>query len=400
MRPAHRVGYLVAALVVAGAALGGALYLVTARRPAASPTTTTLQPTSTSAASATTTTTAPATTACVPTVATWPAARIASEVLMVIGTFDDLTALTPEAASQVGGFVFLGQPAAGSATSIASGIAGLAAQASGSGDVEPWFSTDEEGGEVTRLKTVIGPLPSARQMASQWTAAQVETAARRQGEAMRNLGITMDLAPVLDTASPTDPVDAEASRSFSTTPQIASADGLAFAEGLEQSGIVPVVKHFPGLGHADANTDEGPATDPPLETLQSHDLIPFEHAFGAALPAVMVSHAMVPGLSGDVPASLSPATYAYLRTTLGFAGVAMTDSLAAGAVSAAGYSEPQAAVKALAAGADLAMVDAATWQACRTSIASGLGNGDLQASALRSSVRRILHAKGIATCAA
>src|SRR5581483_586671 len=114
-------------------------------------------------------------------------------------------------------------------------------------------------------------------------------------------------------------------------------DGMAFAQGLQAAGIVPVVKHVPGIGHASADTDLGPATDPPLAQLQGHDLIPFDQAVSAGAPVVMVSHAIVPGLTGGLPASLSPATYQLLRDGLGFQGVAVTDALAAGAISAAGY---------------------------------------------------------------
>ena len=79
-----------------------------------------------------------------------------------------------------------------------SGLAGLAGDASAAGQVTPWFATDEEGGTVARLSNVLGPLPSARQMTAQSTPAQVEAEMTSHGRAMRALGMTMDLAPVLD----------------------------------------------------------------------------------------------------------------------------------------------------------------------------------------------------------
>ena len=60
--------------------------------------------------------------------------------------------------------------------------------------------------------------------------------------------MTMDLAPVLDTASPTDTVAGENYRSFSENGQVAASYGVAYANGLRAAGIVPVAKHFPGLG--------------------------------------------------------------------------------------------------------------------------------------------------------
>jgi beta-N-acetylhexosaminidase len=160
---------------------------------------------------------------------------------------------------------------------------------------------------------------------------------------------------------------------------------------------VAVIKHFPGLGHANADTDLEPALDPSLAQLRTDDLIPFQRAIAAGAPVVMVSHAEVPGLSGSTPASLSPATYQLLRG-LGFRGVAMTDSLQAGAISGAGYSQPAAALAALTAGADMAMIDASTWSATVSALTAALSTGRLSLTNVNASVRRVLAAKGIRVC--
>ena len=252
---------------------------------------------------------APAAAGCASSITSWPLSQLVEQLIMVGGQFSSLSASAPMAAAGVGGFVFFGQPSAGSGPAIESGIAALTQDATSRGQVVPWMSTDEEGGPIARLANVIGALPSPRQMAAQWTPAQVQAVMAGHGSAMRSLGMTMDLAPVLDTANPNDTIAGESYRSFSENGQTAAAYGLAYARGLSSAGIVPVVKHFPGLGHANADTDLGPATDPPLSQLETDDLIPFEQAIEAGLPVVMVGHPMVPGLTGTVPASLSPATY-------------------------------------------------------------------------------------------
>ncbi len=201
--------------------------------------------------------------ACTPLVNAWPVSRRVEQLLMVAGQFSELGASKPMAAAGVGGFVLFGQPAAGSGPTIGSGIAALDASASAHGQIVPWMSTDEEGGPIARLSKVIGTLPSPRQMAAEWTPTQVRSAMTIHGSAMKSLGVTMDLAPVLDTASPADPVAGESYRSFSENSGVAASYGLAYAKGLRAAGVVPVAKHFPGLGHASANTDNGPATDPP-----------------------------------------------------------------------------------------------------------------------------------------
>ena len=122
--------------------------------------------------------------------------------------------------------------------------------------------------------------------------------------------------------------------------------------------MIGVVKHFPGLGHANGDTDTGPATDPPLSELEGDDLIPFEQAIAAHVPVVMMSNVTEPDW-GKAPASLNAAAYAYLRH-IGFNGVILTDSLDAGAISAIGIDGARAVVEAIEAGADMAMITTAT----------------------------------------
>jgi beta-N-acetylhexosaminidase len=259
-------------------------------------------------------------------------------------------------------------------------------------------STDEEGGSIARLSNVIGTLPSARQMAAQWTAAQVQTTMTTHARAMWNLGVIMDLAPVLDTANPANLIAGENQRSFSENGETAATYGVAYANGLRSGGVVPVMKHFPGLGHASANTDLGAAVDPSLAQLESNDLIPFERGISDGLRVMMISHASVPGLTGTTPASLSPATYAFLRATLHFNGVAITDSLSAGAISAAGYSQSSAAVAAIQAGADMVMVRDYAWTATVAALQAAVSNGALPLSRVNAAVGGVLAAKGLTVC--
>ncbi|HML01133.1 MAG TPA: glycoside hydrolase family 3 N-terminal domain-containing protein [Acidimicrobiales bacterium] len=370
------------------------------RHPSASTTTTTAPiPTTTTSPTTTTTLVEPWTSGCAEPVSTWSVDALLEQMIMVSGQFADLVASAPQAEAGVGGFVFYGQPTADAEAAITVGLAALDSDATDDGFVAPWMSTDEEGGEVARLADVVGALPSPRQMAAQWTPGQVEAAMATNGAAMRALGMTMDLAPVLDVASPTDTIADENDRSFSDDPQTVASYGIAYADGLRSAGIVAVAKHFPGLGRANADTDLGPATDPPLSQLESDDLIPFEGAISSGIPVVMVGHPIVPGLTNGLPASLSPATYALLRQTLHFTGVALTDSLGAGAISAAGYSEQSAAVAAVEAGADMVMIDVSSWTDTLHALEQAVSSGALPLSSVDASVSRILSAKGVARCA-
>ena len=140
-------------------------------------------------------------------------------------------------------------------------------------------------------------------------------------------------------------------RSFSADPVVASEYTEAFAAGLADAGVLPVVKHFPGT--AGRSTDvhsEGATVDAPLEELLTTDLLPFIALIDAGAPIMMMSHVRYDALDPDRPASLSPAAYRLLRD-LGFEGVAMTDSVGMGAIHRC-WDFPEAAVRALQAGAD------------------------------------------------
>jgi beta-N-acetylhexosaminidase len=330
---------------------------------------------------------------CVAAVSAWPLDARLEQLVMVSAQFSDLAASVPAASAGVGALVLFGSPGEAAAPAVRSGLTAVTSAAVAAGHVAPWAATDEEGGTVARLAGVVGRLPSARRMGAQWTPQEVQLAAAEHGAAMRSLGIDMDLAPVVDAAPAGDTVSDEADRSFSADPAVAGADGTAFARGLRAAGVVPVAKHFPGLGHATADTDTGRATGPPITALEASDVVPFARLIAVGVPVVMVSHLSVPGLTGGAPASLSPATYALLRS-MGFAGVALTDSLGAGAITAAGDSEPAAAGAAIEAGADMAMIDASAWVATMAALESAVAAGTLPLARVDTAVARVLLAKG------
>ena len=267
----------------------------------------------------------------------------------------------------------------------------------------PSVMTDEEGGAVQRLSNLVGPLPSARQMAATMSPQQIQQLGLSVGGRLRAVGVTVDLAPVLDLDGGPGPsaTDPDGTRSFSTSWATAAADGIAFARGLIAAGVTPVVKHFPGLGSSTGNTDDGPATTLPYSQLQTGGLLPFASAVSQGLPAVMVSDASVPGLT-DLPASISSAVIqGVLRQQLHFQGLVMTDSLSAGALSAAGYSVAQAAVAALQAGADLLLFNATSAQlgavtsATIAAIVAAVQSGSLPRTELVAAVSQVLAFKGL-----
>jgi beta-N-acetylhexosaminidase len=144
-----------------------------------------------------------------------------------------------------------------------------------------------------------------------------------------------------------------ASRAFASEGgQAATAVAEAIA-GWHAAGVATTVKHFPGLGGATVNTDDGPATIERSRAELDVDLAPFRAAIDAGTEFVMAGHATYPALDGLHIASQSPAVIdGLLRTELGFDGVVMTDSLEAAAVRAVGDVE-QSALASARAGVDV-----------------------------------------------
>jgi len=278
----------------------------------------------------------------------WTTDALAHEVVVVSLQSTSLVQMRQAAAAGFGGELILGSVVPAGLVPTLQSLPSLAPS-----KLRLNVMADEEGGGVTRLPALVGSWPWAQVMGATMTAPQITAVGARLGRAMANAGFTTDLAPVADVdgrqvyPSASNP---DGYRSFGGSPSAVAADATAFAQGLRQSGINATVKHFPGLGGSSGNTDTGAATTLPWATLQRSALYPFRVAISAGVPMVMMSNAVVPGLTGQ-PAGLSRAAVAALRA-LGFHGLVITDALGAGAISARHLTEAQAGVLALVAGDD------------------------------------------------
>jgi beta-N-acetylhexosaminidase len=259
-------------------------------------------------------------------------------------------------------------------------------------------STDEEGGRVSRLKSVIGVQDSARVLGKTASAQEVHDIALKRGQAMRNLGITVDLAPVADVSDQDDDT-VIGDRSFSADPEKVTEYAGAYARGLLEAGVTPVLKHFPGHGHASGDSHLGGVVTPPLPVLMNDDLIPYRTL--AQLPgvAVMVGHMQVPELTGSDPASLSPAAYGLLRNGgyggLPFNGVVFTDDLSSMGAINQRYGVPEAVLKSLQAGADIGLwITTDEVPAVLDRLQKAVDTGELDMKKVDGSVLRIAGLKG------
>lgn len=275
-------------------------------------------------------------------------------------------------------------------------LADIAAKA---GPLPLAVSVDEEGGRVSRLKALIGPSPSPRQLAQTQTVAQVHDLAADRGKKMHQLGITIDFAPVVDvTDAPDDNVIGD--RSFGSNPQTVIDYAGAYAQGLRDAGLLPVLKHFPGHGHGSGDSHKSGVVTPPLSDLQTVDLVPYRALVTATPVGVMVGHLQVPGLTGDDPASLSLAAVQLLRNGVGydappFTGPVFSDDLSSMAAISDRYGVAEAVLRALQAGTDVALwVTTDEVPAVLDRLQKAVAAGELPAQRVDDSLVRVAAMKG------
>ena len=254
-------------------------------------------------------------------------------------------------------------------------------------------AADEEPGRVRTFEDLFGPALSARRLGAEDNVADVHDAGQTSGRDLASLDVDMALAPVADVdGGPWDGIIGD--RSFSDDPGEASRDALAYARGLEDAGVTPVVKHFPGHGRAaeDDHVSE-PEVSASLPDLMATDVRPFKDAIAAGAPVVMMANVAYDALDPDVPASMSPVAYNLLRG-LGFTGAAITDSVGMGAVNLR-WDFDEAAVKAIAAGAD-GVLATDGWQArrMRDALVAAVQSGRLDESRLNEAAGRMMTLAG------
>ena len=262
-----------------------------------------------------------------------------------------------------------------------------------SGKLPLFLAVDEEGGSVARIggQEAFGEtrFPDMAEIGANGDPQEAYEVGNTIGAYLSGYGFNMDFAPDADVL--TNPENTVvANRSFGSDPQLVWQMASQVATGLEEQGIWPVWKHFPGHGATAGDTHEGFAyTDQTLEELWEEELLPFRNAVEAGADCVMAAHIAVPAVTGDdTPASLSETMIdEILRQKMGFEGVVVTDALNMGAIQDH-YSSGEAAVKALKAGADLLLMPS-DFHKAKEAVAAAVENGELSQERIDQSVIRI-----------
>jgi beta-N-acetylhexosaminidase len=301
------------------------------------------------------------------------------------GTSPDAALLERIRRGEVGGVILYADNIVSEAQ-VRSLTAQLQSAARQGGNPPLLISTDQEGGQVKRLPWAP-PTITPPEMGAQGAAAS-EAQGARTGQALRADGINVDLAPVVDVAHSPSVFIWKQGRSFGMSGTSVVNSAVPFALGMQQSGVAPTAKHFPGLGGALVDTDYA------LQHVVSRpeDLEPYAALIRQQIPMVMVSTGVFPNLGSSVPAALSRTIVTgLLRQKMGFMGVIITDDLER----PSGYTTAQAATQAAAAGADVVLVSTTEGggASAYAALLGAAGSGSLSRAHVRQSYERVLRLK-------
>jgi beta-N-acetylhexosaminidase len=212
------------------------------------------------------------------------------------------------------------------------------------------IAADQEGGSI-RILNWAAPQPSQGAMPTEFEAKRQAQAAAKD---LKSAGVNVTLAPVADVGGTGSVMSGRAFPGGAA--DVAALTGAAVS-GYRATNVAPTLKHFPGLGEAGTNTDDGPVSiSSPRAALETRDLPPFVAGIKAGAPLVMASHALFTGLDHvNIASQSKPILTTLLRRKLGFKGVVITDSMEAAAVLKRSSIEV-AALRSVAAGADLLLL--------------------------------------------
>ncbi len=254
------------------------------------------------------------------------------------------------------------------------------------------ISTDQEGGNVTRIGAPAAVSPGNMAIGATFSPTSALRAAAVTGQQLRAMGINEDDAPVVDVN--TNPANAaDGPRSFGDRAGMVSAMAGAAVSGYQSAGVAATAKHFPGLGSTTINTDNGVAvTDETRAEIMANDLPPFRAAIAAGTDTIMTAHIIAPALDpSGTPASMSkPIVTGLLRDQLGYQGVVVTDALSAAALE--GIPPAQRAVEGVEAGDDLLLMPDSLPDSVQA-VLDAVHNGTISEQRIDESVTRILTLK-------
>jgi len=261
--------------------------------------------------------------------------------------------------------------------------------------IPPFVMVSQEGGDFSEFRD----LPPAQAPSEFGGVREGEAAASEAATSLRALGFNAVLAPDIDVGTSEEATGALDERAFSDDPAEVAEYGTAVVDAYRDQHVLPVPKHFPGLGAAAQAPEDGPTpVGLTVPELRARDLVPFRAVFDDHVAAVLIGHGSYTTDDFVTPASLSKAIATdLLREQLGFGGVSISDDLASPAVTAIS-TIPDAAVDALKAGVDLVWISGprGDQEAAMNAVLNAVQSGEISRERIDQAVLRALTAKQVA----
>lgn len=258
-----------------------------------------------------------------------------------------------------------------------------------------FISIDQEGGRVNRMPQEILNLKSATKLANTKNVEIVKESGKIIGEMLNKTGISIDYAPVLDIRKFKEK-HAIGDRCYGENKEDVSKYGIEVMKEMQNQGVIPVVKHFPGHGLTKKDSHfRIPKITQKIETLEKEDMIPFEKAIKENAEAIMVGHLIIKDVDKKYPASLSKKVIQkYLIEKYNYKGLIITDDLKMMAIQLH-YNMKKAVIKAIEAGNDIIMIGLPYKKVNKIIkfIVKEVKNGRIKEERLNESVKKIIEIK-------
>ena len=267
----------------------------------------------------------------------------------------------------------------------------------------PMFTgIDEEGGSVVRIEgnesfegedSPVKKVDTMEKLGSGGDEKAAYEAALTIGTYLREYGFNLDLAPVAD-VSVEGRKNALGDRIFSSDPKVVAGMVSSYLAGLHDAQVLGAVKHFPGIGGIEKDLHNSAGTiEDDWDALLERELVPFSRAIDEDVKFIMVSHASLPGLTGDeIPASLSGIILTQkLRMEMGYKGVIITDAMNMKAITES-HDSAEAAVTSIKAGADMILMPE-DFEKAYEGVLEAVSSGELSEERIAESAERIVRAK-------
>lgn len=262
-------------------------------------------------------------------------------------------------------------------------------------DIPLFIGFDEEGGSMSQLPQELMRTPSKGELGNTNDSSLATGIGAGTAKKLKLLGINTDFGTVLDiNTNKNNPIIGV--RSYGSTKEKVTEFGINELKAIQNEGVIPTVKHFPGHGDTEVDSHLGlPSLNHDLNRLKSTELVPFQTAMNNGVDMVMTAHIMLPQIDKEYPATMSKKILTdLLRDEMGYKGVIITDDLEMQAISK-NWDLGEAAIKSVEAGADILLVchTIENQQKVYNAVVQGVNDGKIDENRIDESVRRILRLK-------